>query len=174
MGRGKLRALIVTENPQGSSYLTERLRKADFECEFARSCQEAHSITKTKEFDLVLSATRLRDGGAFSLLESLEGSGTTLFFYHPVEEGCWWLPGLRRGKRCFGTSALRPSEFVSALGRAIEEIRAAERPAAVAERPSAAQPAVAIFVAHRGVPESHPASPAHPNQLPLMKRKAAG
>jgi hypothetical protein len=45
-----------------------------------------------------------------------------LFYSQPVEDGCWWLPALRHGQNCFGSSALRPSQFIAALDEAIEEI----------------------------------------------------
>ncbi|HVB55360.1 MAG TPA: hypothetical protein VNE63_02875 [Candidatus Acidoferrales bacterium] len=52
---------------------------------------------------------------AFSLIFLLDRSNITLFYFHAVEDGCWWLPALRHGQKCFGSSALRPSEFVAAL-----------------------------------------------------------
>ena len=116
------KALLIGETPQGSSYLAKRLQERGCECEFAVTYQEACSLLKAQDFDLVLSPMRLRDGSLFSLIALLDGSGITLFYSHAVEDGCWWLPALRQGQNCFGSSALRPSEFVAALDEAIEEI----------------------------------------------------
>jgi CheY-like chemotaxis protein len=116
------KVLLVGETPQGSLYLAKLLQERGCECEFAGSYQEACSLLRAQDFDLVLSPMRLRDGSLFPLLGLLDGSGITLFYSHAVEEGCWWLPALRQGQKCFGSSALRPSKFVAALDDAIEEI----------------------------------------------------
>jgi hypothetical protein len=68
-------------------------------------------------------------------------SRTTLFYSQEVEDGCWWLPALRRGTNCFGAPAFRPSEFVTVLDETIEEIRSsmcveAETQPAIASRHS--------------------------------------
>ena len=117
------KALVIGENPQGSSpYLAKRLQERGCECEFAVSYQEARSLLRAQDFDLALSPMRLRDGSLFPLLGSLNESNITLFYSHAVEDGCWWLPALRHGQQCFGSSALRPSEFVAVLDDVIEEI----------------------------------------------------
>jgi hypothetical protein len=115
-------ALLIGESPQGSSNLAKRLQARGCECDFAVSSQEASSMLRAERFDLVLSPMRLRDGSLFSLINLLNGSGITLFFSYVVEDGCWWLPALRHGQNCFGSSALRPSQFIAALDEAIEEI----------------------------------------------------
>ena len=116
------KALLIGESPQGSSNLAKRLQARGCACDFAVSSQEARSMLRAERFDLVLSSMRLRDDRLFSLISLLDGSSITLFFSHIVEDGCWWLPALRHGHNCFGSSALRPSEFVVALDEAIEEI----------------------------------------------------
>ena len=116
------KALLIGESPQGSSNLAKRLQARGCECDFAVSSQEASSMLRAERFDLVLSPMRLRDGSLFSLISLLDGSGITLFFSYIVEDSCWWLPALRHGENCFGSSALRPSQFIAALDEAIEEI----------------------------------------------------
>ena len=116
------KALLIGENPQGSSYLAKRLQERGCECEFALSSHEACWLLTAQDFDLVLGPMRLRGSSLFPLIGLLDGSGITLFYSHAVEDGCWWLPALRHGQKCFGSSALRPSEFVTALDEAIEEI----------------------------------------------------
>jgi CheY-like chemotaxis protein len=116
------KVLLIGETSQRSSYLAKRLQGRGCECEFALSYQEACWLLRAQDFDLVLSPMRLRDGSLFALIALLDGSGITLFYSHAVEDGCWWLPALRHGQNCFGSSALRPSAFVAALDDAIEEI----------------------------------------------------
>jgi len=123
MGTRIPKALLIGENAQGSSYLAKRLQVRGLECIFATSYQEACSLLRAQGFDLVLSPMRLREVSFFSLIDLLDGSGATLFYSHAVEEGCWWLPALQHGERCFGSSAFRPSEFVSVLDETIAEIQ---------------------------------------------------
>jgi hypothetical protein len=122
-GVRKLNVLLTGESRQGSSHLAARLRERGCECQFAGSFEEASSLLQSGGFHLVLSATRVRDSSLLPLIGLLENSGVTLFYFQAVEDNCWWFPALRRGQRCFGSCALRPSEFVSALDEAIEQIR---------------------------------------------------
>lgn len=117
------KALLVGENHHASSRLAKYLQKRGFHCEFASSCQEVVSLVGVRDFHLVLSPIRLRNSSLYFLMDFLEGSEVTLFYFQTVEKGCWWLPAMRRGKRCLGSSALRPSDFVSALDEAIGEVR---------------------------------------------------
>jgi hypothetical protein len=116
-------ALLIGENAQGSSHLAKLLQERGCKCSFATSYQEACSLLSGERFDLVLSPTRLRDCSIFPLLGLLEGSRVTLFYFQLVEDGCWWLPALRSGRKCFGSYALRPSEFVVSLGEIIDDIQ---------------------------------------------------
>src|SRR5579871_6359494 len=113
------KALLIGGNSHDSSHLTDHLQKRGYECGFAVTHEAACSLLGVQGFDLVLSPVRLPDGSAFSLVALLEGSISTLFFCEPVENGCWWLPALRNGRNCFGSSALLPSEFVSVLDEVI-------------------------------------------------------
>src|SRR5580658_7703240 len=117
------KALLIGENAQGSSHLAKLLQERGCTCSFATSYREACSLLNGERFDLVLSPTRLRDCSIFPLLSLLEGSCVTLFYFQLVEDGCWWLPALRSGRECFGSHALRPSEFVVSLNEIIAEIR---------------------------------------------------
>ena len=121
------RALLIGENSQGSSHLVKLLEGQGCDCSFATSYQDACSLLGTQPFDLVLSPIRLRDCSIFPLASLLEGSAVTLFYFQLVEDGCWWLPALRSGRKCFGSHALRPSEFVLSLNEIIAEMRAGSR-----------------------------------------------
>jgi DNA-binding NtrC family response regulator len=121
MDARRLRALLVGEYPEDSSNLAKRLQERGFQCEFASSSEQALSLAGTYDFELVLSPVRLHGASLLSLMDLFAESAVTLFYFHGVEEGCWWLPAIRHGKRCFGSSAFRPGEFASALDAAIEE-----------------------------------------------------
>ena len=166
--------LLIGESPQGSWYLAKRLQGRGCECEFAVSYQEACSALMARGFDLVLSPMRLRDGSLFPLIGLLDGSGITLFYSHPVEDGCWWLPALRHGHNCFGSSALRPREFVATLDEAIEEI-CFRAPVERKSRRSVA-PRLPGSLATLPSPreESPPAEPKRAKGLEVLRRKAAG
>jgi DNA-binding NtrC family response regulator len=157
MTEGKPRVLLIGENSQGSSYLTKRLEGRGCDCRFATSYSEACALLQAEHFDLVLSPMRLRNASVFPLMDLLAGSSMSVFYSHAVEEGCWWLPALRRGQRCFGSSALRPSEFVIVLDEVIEEIglgKPSTLPSSRKEPPSA--------------------EPASAKSLALAKSRAAG
>ena len=116
-------ALLVGENAQGSWCLARCLRERGCRCEFASSSQQAFSLVQNLDLDLVLSPVRLRNVSLLFLMELLDGSEVTLFYFQAVERGCWWLPAIREGERCLGSSALSPSEFVSVLDGVIDEVR---------------------------------------------------
>lgn len=168
-----VKALLIAENPNGASYLAKRLLKHGCDCEFVTSLADARSRIEARDYDLVLSATRLRDGGAFPLMNRLEGSGATLFYFFPVEEGCWWLPALRFGTRCFGSSALRPSDFVPILDEVIDEIRIAAQAAEDSQLASRHGAAVPFLPRTSFGHESSPTGITRPEPV-LVKRKAAG
>ena len=116
------RALLIGESAQGSSYLAKRLQERGCMCEYAMSYEQTLSLVGTEDFFLVLSPTRLKAKNLLPLMDLLEGSNSSLFYAHLVERGCWWLPALQRGHKCFGSFAVRPSEFVSVLDLTIEEL----------------------------------------------------
>lgn len=126
----KPRVLLIGKNERGSSYLSIEMSKRGCACSSACSCREAFLLLSTQKFDLVLSPTSLRDGSLYSLMRLLEGSDTTVFYSCPVEDGFWWLPALRCGRKCFGSIALRRCQFTVLLDETIEEIRSAASAAA--------------------------------------------
>jgi hypothetical protein len=150
MGTGIPKVLLVGENAHGCSYLAQRLRERGCHCEFAASYPETCSSLRVQHFHLVLSPMRLRGTSIFPLIDLLDGSRVTLFFFHPVEQGCWWLPALRDGEKCFGSSALRPSDFVTALDEAIAEIRCSVRMGGNTQQFAVRQPRMTVTpLSHR-------------------------
>jgi len=122
--------------------------------------------------DLALSPMRLRGATLFPLIDLLEGSRVTLFYSHVVEQGCWWLPALRHGERCFGSCALRPSEFVSVLDEAIAEIQFDWRVARNVQQSPVDQTAPSVSVIPSSPRESLPAGPSRANAAAEMKQTA--
>jgi DNA-binding NtrC family response regulator len=169
-----LKVLLIGESPQGVSYLAKRMQERGCRCEFATSREKAYSLLSAQAFDLVLSPMWLHDGSLFPLIDLLDGSGVTLFYSHAVENGCWWLPALRYGQRCFGSSALHPSEFVSALDEVIEAILSGRHMTGEARQSPVEQSTVAVFVASSSRVKSRPADPVRAKTSALAKRKAAG
>ena len=164
-------ALLIGENPQGSSYFVTRLQGHGCECSFATSYQEACSSLQSHGFGLVLSPTKLRGITVFPLIELLEGSTVTLFYSHAVEQSCWWLPALRHGEKCFGSSALRPSEFVSVLDEVIAEIRTDWRVSDDVQKP-AKQSTLTVLVAPPSRRESAPPIRVNAKSLELVRPMA--
>lgn len=121
MKEDEVKALLVGESPRSFAHIVKRLETAGYRCQFAVSHEEAAKLSETEAFALVLSVSKPQDGAIALLVERLAGTEATFFWAHPVEDGCWWLPALRHGERCFGRPALRPSEFAGELDRIIAE-----------------------------------------------------
>jgi hypothetical protein len=119
----KLSEVLVGESILGASFLVSRLWQRGCHCQFATSYEELRALLK----DLVLCPTRLHSRNLLPLIELLEGSNVSLFYAQSVEGGCWWLPALRKGHKCFGSCAVRPSEFIPALDEVIDEARLGRR-----------------------------------------------
>jgi hypothetical protein len=115
--------LLIAASPMSVSFLTERLKEWACEIHFASSCKEAKTFVGNHQFDLVLGEFALRDDSSSSLAASLVGSSTTLVYSYPVETGCWWLPAVKDGQLCWGSLAMRPSEFIGFLDNVLTDIR---------------------------------------------------
>ncbi len=109
------RILLVGRDFAAGSSFMERLCRSGCDCQVAHSFDEAQRSLDAGNFDLVLSEIALPDGSAYPLLNRLEGSRTTLYFFLGVSDGCWWLPALSAGRRIWGQPAMRPPEFTRVL-----------------------------------------------------------
>jgi CheY-like chemotaxis protein len=169
----RVKVLLIGENPQGSLYLAKRLQGRGCECQFALSYQKACELLGVQRFDLVLSPLRLPSGSMFPLVSLLEGFPISLFYFEPVENGCWWLPALRNGHNCFGSSALLPSEFVPAIDEIIDQIRSCE----TGEKKTELSVVPSLPISPATTPssgESPSSEPKHSEILNALQRKAAG
>jgi len=127
----RVNVLLVGGTPHLFSFL-RRLEKLGYECHFAESCQEVSKLLSHTKLDIVLSIyTHQRLSEMMALLTGLRVS---MFHLLPVEQSYWWLPVLRNGENCLGTSAFRPSEFTRVLAEIVKGITtdaASSRPSVV-------------------------------------------
>ena len=113
---------MVGEKPQEFLTFRQLSERNNCQCWFAKSQQEALALPNLREYDIVLSALRVPGESVHGLIALLSGSCASLFCSLRVERGYWWLPVLKRGKECFGTSAFRPGEFIDAFDQLVKEI----------------------------------------------------
>jgi hypothetical protein len=121
-----INVLLVGESAKGSSFLSRQLERHGCCCWFASSMQEALSLVDRHAFHLVLGTSPMQQ--ANPLLSLLGDSDCNVFYSLPVEDGCWWLPLVRNGRKCLGTPALRPSEFVGLLDEIVKQAEAKTLP----------------------------------------------
>lgn len=117
--------LLAGQTASDALALAENLGRWGCDLHVATTFEEACALLAERPFDLVLSDIRLADGSAYPLVTMLVGSNSTLYFFQPVREGCWWLPAVLRGEYRWGAPALRPTEFVRTLERLMEELTSA-------------------------------------------------
>jgi hypothetical protein len=130
--------LLVGESLNQYSYLAQRLTSWGGECRFAISHKDVCALVGQQNFELVISQMNLVDGSALRMIPLLEGSPTSLFCFHPIEDSCLWMPVVEKGRICFGAGVLQPIEFGRILrrtltegrGMAVAELRVQELPAA--------------------------------------------
>jgi hypothetical protein len=103
--------------------LAKRVEERGCSCEFADTYHQACILLGCRNFDLLLSPVKMGESSMLPLMKMLRGSRSTAFYYQVVEDSCWWLPAISRGQVCFGQNALRPSEFIPILDKAIDELR---------------------------------------------------
>lgn len=121
MNKQPVRVLFIGNREMGFSSLCRWLEERGCRCTFASSHFEGAQLIATDRFDLVLCSDRI--AGISALLNSAIDSPTSAFCCHTVEDGYWWLPVIRDGKKCLGQAGLRPSEFAGVLARIVEEVR---------------------------------------------------
>ena len=115
--------LLVGESLNQYSHLAQRLTSWGGECRFAISHKDVCALVGQQTFELVISEMNLVDGSALGMIPLLEGSPTSLFCFHPIEDSCLWIPVVERGQICLGAGVLQPSEFGRILRRTLTEGR---------------------------------------------------
>lgn len=119
------KALLVNDQDSSSYLLVNQLKKLGFSCSFARSFEEAKEKLSGEDFEIVLSRLSINGGTAYELRPLLIGRPTSLFYSLSVQQGGWWIPGVRLGTECLGEPALRPEEFFNFLAPAATSSAAA-------------------------------------------------
>lgn len=109
------KALLVNDQDSGSSLLVKQLAQLGFACFFAHSFDEAKSKLSEENFSLVLSRLSIDGGSVYELQPLLVGRPTSLFYSLAVQQGCWWIPGVRLGAECMGEPAMRPEDFFKSI-----------------------------------------------------------
>lgn len=115
--------LLISEARNGFSHLVKELEARGCQCRSVGSYDDALRLLTSAGFDLVVGVAPLPRGAISSLGSLLADRRASFFCAQPVEDGCWWVPIYRRGKRCFGAPALRASEFAELLDEIVEEVR---------------------------------------------------
>jgi hypothetical protein len=76
---------------------------------------------KANAFDLILLDSTVSPEQRRQIVSDLLGTAASVFYTFPVENGCWWLPTLRRGQDCHGAPAFRHNEFAMELERILRD-----------------------------------------------------
>jgi hypothetical protein len=114
--------LLLGECAKGASRLSWHLEQRGCHCWFASAAEQGIALFKKFRFPLILSTNPIRQTAR--MISLLGRSNCSVFYAYTVENGCWWLPLMKGGKKCLGATALRPREFVGVLDQTLKEIRA--------------------------------------------------
>lgn len=113
------RVLLVGERRPLFSPLFKRLEERGYDTEYAGSCREAIELMlhpcKAKTATVVLAKVLLPDGAGRRLIPSVTVARGSLFLSFPVEDGCWWIPAVRKGQLVRKATAFHSREFAKVL-----------------------------------------------------------
>jgi hypothetical protein len=109
--------LLVGRNGSWGSAVLRSLEKCGCEFSFEAPQNVTPEFARKVTFDLILLDSTVSQEQRRELASELLGSHTSIFYTFPVENGCWWLPALRRGHDCHGAPAFRRNEFPLELER---------------------------------------------------------
>ncbi len=112
--------LLVGRNGSWGTPVLKSLAKFGSELSFAAPQAVTSKTVGKGAYDLVLLDSTVSPEQRRKLASELLGSGVSIFYTFPVENGCWWLPALRRGQDCHGAPAFRRNEFPVELERMLQ------------------------------------------------------
>jgi hypothetical protein len=121
MERGRLNVLLIGESERGWGQLSRHLEHLGCHCWFASTMKEIGALLESVAFRLVLSSRPVTEGSALMGLLSRPDRG--VFYSYPVESSCLWFEAAPHGRSRLRSSALRPSEFTSALNNLVFELQ---------------------------------------------------
>jgi hypothetical protein len=109
--------LLVGRNGSWGTSVIKSLEKFGSELFFMPPQGVTPEYVRKQLFHPVLLDSTVSAEQRRQLASDLIGSGVSIFYTFPVENGCWWMPTLRRGQYCHGTPAFRRNEFPYELER---------------------------------------------------------
>ncbi len=113
--------LLVGRNGSWGTLVLRSLGKFRSELSFAAPQTVTPEYVRKGAFNLILLDSTVSPEQRRQLAADLIGSEVSIFYTFPVENGCWWLPTLRRGQDCHGTPAFRRNEFPFELERILRD-----------------------------------------------------
>jgi hypothetical protein len=113
--------LLVGRNGSWGTSVLKSLEKYGSELSFAVPQTVTSEFVRRGAFHLILLDSTVSPEQRKQLASELVGSEASIFYTFPVENGCWWLPTLRRGLDCHGTPAFRRNEFPLELERILQD-----------------------------------------------------
>ena len=112
--------LLVGRNGSWGTLVLKSLEKFGSELSFVAPQTVTSKYVRNGGYNLILLDSTVSPEQRRQLASELIGSEASIFYTFPVENGCWWLPTLRRGQDCHGTPAFRRNEFPFELERILQ------------------------------------------------------
>lgn len=113
--------LLVGRSGSWGILVLRSLEKYGTELSFATPQTVTPEYVRKGDYNLVLLDSTVPPEQRRQLTSELVGSEASIFYTFPVENGCWWLPTLRRGQDCHGAPAFRRNEFPLELERILQD-----------------------------------------------------
>jgi hypothetical protein len=111
--------LLVGRNGSWGSLVLKSLQKFGCELSFQAPQNVTPLFVSESRYDVILLDSTVPPEQRRQLAAALAGSGTSIYYTFPVENGCWWLPALQHGQDCHGEPAFRRNEFPGELERVL-------------------------------------------------------
>jgi hypothetical protein len=112
--------LLVGRNGSWGTLVLRTLEKVRSEMSYATPQAVTQEFVRKGAYDLILLDSTVPPEQRRQLASELIGSEVSIFYTFPVENGCWWLPAVRRGQDCHGAPAFRRNEFPFELERILQ------------------------------------------------------
>jgi hypothetical protein len=113
--------LLVGRNGSWGTSVLKSLEKFACELFYVPPQSVTSQYVRNGAYSLILLDSTVSSEQRRQLASELAGSEASIFYTFPVENGCWWLPALRRGHNCHGAPAFRRNEFPFELERLLRD-----------------------------------------------------
>ena len=113
--------LLVGRSGSWGTLVLKSLEKFGSELSFVTPQTVTSECVRKGAYNLILLDSTVPSEQRRKLASELVGSEASIFYTFPVENGCWWLPTLRRGQDCHGAPAFRRNEFPFELERILQD-----------------------------------------------------